>query len=377
MIKYENIYVRLPLLEYVANLMYKTNLENIHIIACQHVLPSTHLMLRSMFDLGLKPENCAVIGKCYSTSNLVIKHMRQEGIYVDNSSNYFDSHLSFDEQFQHNIHHFLREQITRMNLGKNDKVIIMDDGGELLLAANNLLSEYSNIYGVEQTSSGYNKLKNKELHFPVMNVARSKAKLNIESPMIIESSLNQLTNHLNELKLFPTTCLIVGNGILGSCLSKSLSLKYKVKCYDTITTLSDLEPTELNLSDYDLIIGTTGEVAISSSIYHLLKKGVILASISSSDREFDAVHLRKLLQPTNNCHNNVIVNNMYLLNSGFPINFYATEKDNIPLHNIQLTFALLLAGVCQVLNNDNLGFVRLEESLQNNITKKYIKLNNR
>jgi S-adenosylhomocysteine hydrolase len=363
-------YSSLPLIQYLADSIPKNLLKDVYLIACQHVLPSAHLMIRSMMDLGLATENIAVIGKCYSTSALAAKNLQKEGIYVCPSSSVFDSHQSFDAQFRDNIEKFLINQILRMNITEDSKIIILDDGGELIYAAHRLLSGYRYIYGVEQTSSGYYKLKNTKLHFPVVNVARSKAKLSIESPMIVESIIRQIDNSLNRLSLVPKSCLIIGNGAIGKCLYEKLKTQYDlIKCYDIDKDKSDL--VEPIIKEYDLIIGTTGQNVLENQ--NQLRAGQILASVSSSDREFNAVTHRKHLPHTNNCHMDLLVNDIWILNSGFPINFHGTDYDNVPLKYIQLTFALLFAGVSYVIqNSSNLGLIQLPESIQNNIITRFL-----
>jgi S-adenosylhomocysteine hydrolase len=363
-------YFRLPLLEYLAHAMPKDLLGDVYLIGCQHILPSTHLMLKSMMDLGLQAENIGMIGKCYSTSKLAMENMIQDGIYVCKSSVSFDSHESFDAQFRNNIEMFLKQQIIKMDIKKDSKIIILDDGGELLLAAHNLLTDYKYIYGVEQTSSGYHKLNEVDLRYPIVNVARSKAKLNIESPMIIESIDTQLTNALSVLSLKPTSCLIIGNGYIGKCLLERLQNRYAlINCYDIERYKSDL--THMDLNEYDLIIGATGRNVISNN--NMLRKGHILVSVSSSDREFNSVTFRNLLPRNTDCHQHVLCNDVWLLNSGFPINFYGTDYDNVPLLDIQLTIGLLFSGVLQLLSRmeHHYGFIELDENLQNTIISNY------
>lgn len=62
------------------------NLDGVILIAAQHLLQTTHAMLRSLFRVGLDPRNVAVIGKCYSTHPGVVDAMRADGIYVDDCS---------------------------------------------------------------------------------------------------------------------------------------------------------------------------------------------------------------------------------------------------------------------------------------------------
>ena len=45
------------------------------IVGVQHILETTHAMFRSLYKLGLKPQNISIIGKCYSTCREVYEEM--------------------------------------------------------------------------------------------------------------------------------------------------------------------------------------------------------------------------------------------------------------------------------------------------------------
>jgi hypothetical protein len=117
----------------------------------------------------------------------------------------------------------------------------------------------------------------------------------------------------------------------------------------------------------DLIIGCSGEVSLSEELYPLLKKNVILASASSSDREFESYKVRRKYLQTSNTHKDFHTDSIVLLNSGFPINFDG-YKVSVSLDRIELTLALMFAGGLQALQVSNsLGIVELNRSLQEDI----------
>jgi len=57
-------YMRLSLLQHLSSFYPPDLLKDAYLIGCQHILPSTHFMLRSLFDIGLEPQRTALIGKC-------------------------------------------------------------------------------------------------------------------------------------------------------------------------------------------------------------------------------------------------------------------------------------------------------------------------
>lgn len=342
---------KLPVIQYLEELFPSDHLAEVYVIACQHILPSTHMMFRSLFDLGLSKERVAVIGKCYSTNNKTMKNMINEGITVCSSSNKFVSNQSFDEQFRVSIKEFLAKQIMRMKPNRNAKIIILDDGGELITEAYKLLEEYPNICGVEQTSSGYRKIDSMELKMPVVNVAFSTLKLNFESPLIASSIIEILERRIGIKKAQAKDILIIGGGAIGYSLRDAFAescSQHRVFIHDLIKDKSEIEYPDYNA--YDLIIGATGSKSFSRYYYDQLKEGTILASVSSSDREFDSAYFRALSGKKWKAHDDVKHNGICLLNSGFPLNFSGEDVVSIPLKQIQLVCGLLFLGVCELVD---------------------------
>lgn len=368
-------YKLLPLLQYVEQLFPKSHLENVYLLSCQHILPSTHMMIRSMINLGLKLDRIALIGKCYSTNKTTMQNMINDGIYVCKSSSEFKKDVSFDEQFRKNVEVFLQKQLERMKPDKNAHIIILDDGGELLTMAQELSKFYTNIYGVEQTSSGYHKLAHTPMNFPVKNVALSKEKLNFESPFIASSIMQSLEDRISLSKMSPKEILVIGNGFIGkeilSLLKEKPYTHHNVSKYDIVKTKSDID--YLDFSKFDIILGATGNKIMTHNYYDVLKNNAVLASVSSSDREFDGHHFRRLSSANCNVHDDIFYKNICLLNCGFPLNFNGADKVSLPLSKIQLVCALLLAGVCEFkfCNKQQSNFVQLDKELTEKILSQF------
>src|SRR3989344_1359751 len=128
--------MKLPLLDYTSALFKKTNFENVLLIAVQHILDSNYSMFEYLFDMGLKPQNTFLLGKCYSTNKEVMEKFRKKGVYVSNGSLAFDSHLSFDSQFELEVKDFLSSIQEKVNFGDYEKVLLVDDGGALVCVGN-------------------------------------------------------------------------------------------------------------------------------------------------------------------------------------------------------------------------------------------------
>lgn len=373
----------LPLVEHLISQQPDLDLKNVRILGVQHILETTHSMFRSFFKKGLKPENVSLIGKCYSTNLEVLEEMKADGIDASQRSLAYDSHLSFDEAFYMDVAKFIQDRRESLKNIKYDLIIILDDGGKLLrVLKDEHIETTSPIVGIEQTSAGYELIKNKKMIFPVLNVAKEPLKLGLESPMIAKACFERLFPSIKKVSKGVGNFLIMGGGPIGKSIFNTLRSKnYEADIFDLNKELSSLESLVLEklIKQYDCIIGCTGQTSIPFSLHHHFKPGAILVSASSSDREFDAVYLRRQIKVNHNCHQNLKIGNVHLINSGFPVNFDG-ERENIDLDQIQLTIALIAAGIvqaCQESHHLTSGIFpispRLTEPLGEEFQRNYLK----
>lgn len=362
---------KLILIELASSFISSGNLEDCYVIGAQHILPTTYAMVEALFSKGLKPENVSLLGKCYSTDYATYQAMRQAGIDVCDNTIQFDSHIEFDTAFKNHIHAFLANRKDRLNNKKYKKVIILDDGGECIEIAPQYLDSFDHVVAMEQTSAGYNHLRNKELFFPIINVARSEAKLTCETSKIIEGGISTIRNELRKLEKRNRKiekALVIGNGPIGATMSAALRADgYHVCSYDLDKEKSDFSAVELlaHLGDFDLIVGCTGTTSIKAEHHHLLKKGCILVSMSSSDREFDAIHLRRKAARTHCCSQHIETEDVLLLYCGFPVNFFIEQPDEPRF--FQFTRGLIISAIAQSLDmpaHAATGFVELKRNWQ-------------
>lgn len=346
--------------------------DDVLFISCHHILESHYQLLVKLFNNGLKPENVYIIGKAYSTSNETLKKYLSLGFYVEPSSNFFDSFQTFNLQFKRNIKNFLSNVLNREDLKKYKKIIVWDDGGELIYQLNKKVKVKNNIIAIEQTSSGINKLEKIKLNFPVVNVAKSKSKLILESRFIAEDALKKIISTLGNCEDVKSV-LIFGGGPIGINMKKVLLRIYKkVDIYDINPRLSDITKKEMeeNFNNYELIIGGSGKKSVSIDLLKLSKGLKILASVSSSDNEFPVNHLRNKINQERFLihrfiiHKTIAKDNVMLLNNGFPINFDG-KPINVSLNQIQLTDTLILAGIYQLLTTKKSKKISLFSKVKN------------
>ena len=335
----------MPLVENLVSSYNGLDLSRTKIIGVQHILETTHAMFQSLYQVGLKPKNVSIVGKCYSTCMDVYREMLDDGIDVDKGSFVYSSHVPYDEQFNDIIEGFVSERINDILSGNFDKIIIIDDGGKLI----DVLNKYPSLptmVAIEQTTAGYEAIRRISLKFPVINVARSPVKLKIESPMIATAAVDRLCLSLEKRDLFPEKALIIGCGAIGSAVKKRLLENMKISVYDKNRPIcKDLKLADM-IPSFSLIIGCTGTTSIPFQLHSLFASNTTLVSVSSSDREFDAVHLRKNLPEINVCHKDLLIKDILLVNSGFPVNFDG-DRENVDPEFIQLTMGLLTAGILQ------------------------------
>ena len=366
----------LPLVEETLSRFLKKTLETTYFIGVQHILETTHSMFRSLYQYGLLPKNVLLIGKCYSTNLEVFSEMRDDGIYLSDDSLAFDSHDSFDHQFDKYVEKFFRLTVRKILNSNAENIIVLDDGGKFIKHLQGLNIQKVNIVGIEQTSAGYHQIKNLSLPFPVINVARSPTKLLLESPMIAEATAHRIRKTFCNLSIFPQKVLILGGGPIGEAIFNYLSKDYYVKIFDANPKISQIKNSLLDeiITEFDCIIGSTGTVSFPKEFHNKLQEKTWLIISSSSDREFDAIHLRKYLPKIHDCHSTVENGKIFLANCGFPVNFDG-ERENIHPDQIQLTIALIVGGIIQALHtkqNQNKSIIPLSQDIEDFISKTFV-----
>ena len=350
----------LPILEFVDNFYKDTDLSNFSLISCQHYLKTNQDMIFALMKKGLKAENIFMISKSYSYNPEIHKKFLERGIF---SFNYeYDSYKSFDKQFKSQIKQFVKQIKPKLN----KKVLIIDDGGELIKSLNKLHNK--DFHAVEQTSSGFNKLRKIKINFPIVNVARSKAKLEIESPFIADLAYKKILGELKKIKIFPEEILIIGNGPIGKEIKILFDKKFRTLIYDIKENKEKIHEI-IKEKEKLLIIGCSGKTSLHKKYHKLLKKS-ILVSVSSSDREFDSVYIRKKVEKNKNPHKNIITKDIILLNSGFPITFDGSLHGTPP-NKIQLTQGLMMAGAYQSIKEKKKKLIQLNSGIQEKIIEKF------
>lgn len=350
----------LPILDMANRMHPHVDLSDVAVVACQHFFLANYLMFEQLFERNLRPANTFIIPKSYTYNATVERLFLDRGVFVWQYD--YDSHHAFDERMRAESRAFV-EFIRRDKL-RCDKILVLDDGGDLTQSVNEALGNRQ-CHGVEQTSSGFNKLVMAELGFPVVNLARSHSKLHVESLFIAERMCFKTLEFLYEKSIEIKNCLILGNGPIGAEVHRSLARFYPADLFDVDESRSALRG-ELadRIGDYDLIFGCSGKLSVPEALQARIREHAVL--VCASLREFEPHRLRRRAPRSRDPHEHMYVDGKWLVNSGFPVNFDGRINDVIP-EKIQLTHALMLSGAYQALDHEERGLVDLDAGNQDRI----------
>lgn len=289
------------------------------LIARQHLLPSVSWLLERV-AASREFSSIDLSGKHYSTIASCIKIPPQVSLRSDLSSCF-------------------------SSVGEED-LIVLDEGGEFHRQLPVSLAERT--AAVEQTTAGMQANWN----YPVVLVCRSAAKLVFESQIIARGILRKL----DSLGLLDgRTVGVIGLGALGSELARAL-LARGIPTYgaDSKQTHADLSPIQVDidhlLRSAELVLGCSGQDALSGRDIESITGRKIFASCSSADIEFQS--MLKLL-PLTRCFADAQgwIGRFHctVLNGGYPINFDRAREWELA-EEILLTRMLVLDGIEQALS---------------------------
>ena len=176
------------------------------------------------------------------------------------------------------------------------RVLVVDDGGLLARGYGAVGAPRTVDAALELTVSGIKRIAAAgQLAIPVLNMARSQVKSRLGYREIADSCLRRLRALLPDRKIIGRQVLLLGYGTLGSRLAAQLrDLGCRVDIVDTdLPALIDAA--EHGFTTYRtaaqaltatrpfLIIGTTGETALTDTELSVLPDGVLLAPFATRD----------------------------------------------------------------------------------------------
>lgn len=367
-----------------------------------------------------------VMGKAYSANRLAVLAATADGLSVSGDS--LDMPELGSRQFgsfalwhRANARALVERYIADDSVEKSGPLLVVDDGGALIDAVGQAVLDgkiQQAVLAVEQTTHGLFAVQRfmklpaaRQRGFACVSVARSEAKLRLESKLIARS-VAATTDYW--LKLFGRPLRnvgIIGFGAVGAQLARELSSRdIEVRIYDknpnklaVADTVDGFEvawtlPELLRRSE--IIVGASGGTSIDFESTQHLQDNAILVSASSGDLEFsglarwslrlqpvlpraaglapyDLAHGLLEATPADPLDNRTI----HVVNRGFPVNFDGSP-DPIPASEIQLTRALILGAVLQAAGgvdgeplSGKTGLFELDRSVDHYVVEQYNKIN--
>lgn len=406
----DDIPERLPMLDAFIDEHYGTSrpLEGTTSVLIQHQLGSQVVMTKALIRLGVRPTDIYWIDIPY-TSNLTVQAALLElGIPRKNfsESNYHltDVYCTYQRK---RVQSRLSDLFARLH--PSERLLILDDGSYFLEAMSCYKPVDRNIAIVEQTSRGMIKIENDAtLHHyaqsvPVINVARSKPKTELESPHVanaIAQSLICRLEHAHKIEP-PERVLILGFGPIGRNVAASLRSACGIRA-DQIH-ICDPNTSAMNaaieagyrtwsrkqekLVRFKLVIGCSGTTSFGIGDRIFLENGAFLVSASSGAAELSREEFIDLANshPSDNIyvidkpgaliHDDIEINlvdrTVVFANGGFPINFDG-RVNCVPPKFIQATHTLQVGAACQTTHKDlPKGVVELDPGVCAWVTNHY------
>jgi S-adenosylhomocysteine hydrolase len=333
--------------------------DDVYLVCCQHLLEPQLKMFELLIDFGFNPEKIIVLGKIYSSNTGIITGLQDRGIKVLQPT---FSGISFDEEHSKNC------KMIFDSIPNDTQVVILDDGAEMIKTFSN---SHNVLFAVEQTSSGFRKLENTHIPFPVINVARSVTKLVQESPFIGRLCYERINDYIKSKNLSNPSVLIVGLGPVGEATFEIFKQNnFSITGFDIKHGHTDLLKSIHELQS-DIVIGATGSSILSSAEIEQLSydKNLHLISVSSSDREFPVAHFRNREAHTD-IHTDVQYKNITFVNNGFPITFKGNRLEGTPME-MEKTMCLLGGSVIDGVVNGikEKGLINVSVGLEELINK--------
>jgi adenosylhomocysteinase len=305
---------------------FQINLKDINIVAVLHIVPGILSFVDALRKLAKK---LVIIPKPNSISNEILSQIPKNLLYRTTRNELKDI------------------KVLNKIFKKEEKYCIIDIGGYF---ANKEFMKFNKkrkmVIGiVEDTENGYQRYERLEndICVPVISVARSELKNNEDD--LVGYSIGFYTEWvIRKLRSMPRymSCSIIGYGKLGKGIAKYLfNQNIKPLIYDTdpikvIEAIKDgcvPASKEEILYNSELIFCATGNISLNISDFLKIRPGCYIASVTSSDDEFDLNDINKYFQKT--VENKFIIKYenentyFYLINNGNTVNFIDREGDSV------------------------------------------------
>jgi methylase of polypeptide subunit release factors len=345
----------LPLLDGFAHLRNLPIKEDVLIIAHTHIMESAYPLFRHLAAV-VGYQNMFLMDKPYSTVPKIADKVVEMGIDLTRVA--MKNGLAYEFSVQDSIQILWNKVLSHTKKTAISKIIIIDDGADILtnIPWNDL--DGIEVVGVEQTTRGIARLGDiYGVHPSVISVAGCALKKEIESFFIAEGIIQEVKALVK--KTGKNKIGVVGTGNIGKRIISGLEdSKMHVNSYDfskfnamglpgkgSVSSVSEI------VEKNDIIVGATGKDFLRGVVLDKAKGEKFLVSASSADVEFYSI-LNRAGFPSNSFETISfephVGLNLNILNGGYPINFNRA-KEIEKAEDMQLTRTLLFAGFVEAL----------------------------
>lgn len=286
-------------------------------VAVMHIIPSSRPIIQFLHQVF--GENLEILAKPKSIDASIFDELTADGITIRTARRGYGA-------------------IDDLGVGikKGQKVLLVDIGGYFVGLSQKKGLPIVGI--IEDTENGLQKYleRGKQSRYPVISVARSELKKN-EDELVGESVVCATDSvlRLQNILIDYMQCGIIGYGKVGAGIAKELQKKNIVPnvCETNATRLLDasrsgckaVRSTHELTSTSEVIFCATGSGGMGIQNFRSVKNGTYIASVTSSDDEFDFTFLDAEYDKTE--LNQYIAkytssnNYFYLINDGNAVNF--------------------------------------------------------
>lgn len=304
-------------------------LANHRLFAVQHLFASTFGLFQALQQAGVQAKGSVVFGKSYSTNAEVKQALSTQGFDV------YDDYAQKQAVVQDGrIVGLEAPLLSALRSALQDaagatppqKLLLLDEGGKLNRMLHDVFPQYASLCTVvEQTTNGVQNMAGITLQAPVVSVAASQLKREVEGPIIgedVAASTLQMLDAIDARLAQGKTVGIVGAGAIGVATAEAFARRsIRVIVTDlrpeALAQLSAREAARAGPSrasggssslgawpdggsievrpraevlGADIVVGCTGTGAMTLDETALLADGAVLVSAASGDHEFPVVH---------------------------------------------------------------------------------------
>lgn len=405
-----------------------TRLDDCAVVMVQHALGSIVPFTQALMQKGVRPGDMEFVPVPYSTNAIVEQRLERQGLRVHDSCP--DGVLAprdVEKVMERDVLMALHSALQKSRVSRK-KLVVIDDGGIVVrllsgraktlgkdpLSRDPLDSLYHDVVEayrtiplrvVEQTTRGITEaLSVGKLppNITLVDMARSQAKA-FEGPMVGKDAHLVLDRGMRDVGkggIAGKHVALVGFGVIGGNVARALrDAGAIVTIYDADEETRARAQAEgfrvtdtlrAALAEQDLVVGASGHRSVQREDFYAMRRGTVLASLSSKAMELFTDHIDAWMSATMYPaqghgeapvarygrafqHHQIVDNDpknafgqtvYYLLNNGCPVTFTG-HVNAVPPEDIQLTEAIKLESVLQAATSEiGLGIVALEDARQ-------------